>query len=56
MSTESHTVVESKQEDRDGDWAHENRDWLEKIADSDSPAAWVARNVLQSLDDEEGDS
>ncbi len=57
MSTEPHTVVESKQENREDDWARENREWLENLAESENEAAWVARDVLQSLsEDEEGDS
>lgn len=42
----------------DGDrwerFARENREWLQDQAQSDTPAAWVARAILEETDVDDG--
>lgn len=35
------------------EWIQENRAYIERIADSDAPDAWVAQRVLDSVDEDE---
>jgi len=36
--------------DETDEWIRENRDRLERLADSDYPANWVAEHLLDSVD------
>ncbi len=57
MSTRSADTGEEQDQSTDGEteeWVEENREHLERLADSERNSAWVAEKILQS--DEEGDS
>ncbi len=57
MSIRSGTDIPQTERDQETNWAEEHREWLEDVAEGDSPADWVADDVLQSLDESrEGNS
>lgn len=56
MSTER---ISSNPQETDENWIRENREQIEREAESDAPDAWVFERLLQSLDEddsEDGDS
>lgn len=56
MSTIPHGNEEAESDTSSESWAEQHREELEREANSDLPHAWVAERILQSLDDEEGES